>query len=141
MKGFKKFNTKSVIATGTAVLVAGAGSAVADWLLAKYDVNPAEYQDYTNIGKVVLGAIGGSMITNQIAKSAFDGIATVGAANLVTGFLPNGATTGSETTSIETTSTETPSGLPKGTIGRVKMGNKAFKRGVRGVAGADFMQA
>ena len=65
MKGFKSFSTKSAIATGTSVLVAGVGSAVADWLLDKYDVIPAEYQQYTNAGKIVLGAIGGSMIKNQ----------------------------------------------------------------------------
>ena len=131
MKGFKKFNTKSVIATGTAVLAAGAGSAVADWLLAKYDVIPAEYAEYTNVGKVLIGAVAGSMLTNQIAKSAFDGIATVGAANLVAGWLPT------ETKE----ETATPAGLPEGTIsGRLRMGQRGFRKaGIRGVNGADFM--
>lgn len=124
MKGFKKFNTKSIIATGTAVLAAGAGSALADWLLAKYDVIPAEYAEYTNVGKVLIGAVAGSMMTNQIAKSAFDGIATVGAANLVAGWLP---TTG--------TPEPTPAGLPEGMIGRLRMGQKGFRKaGIRGVA-------
>ena len=130
MKGFKKFNTKSVIATGTAVLAAGAGSALADWLLAKYDVIPAEYAEYTNVGKVLLGAVAGSMMTNQIAKSAFDGIATVGAANLVAGWLP-------------TDTKEDPkpaTGLPEGTIGRLRMGQRGFRKGIRGVNGAAFMQ-
>ena len=129
MKGFKKLNTKSVIATGTAVLAAGAGSAVADWLLAKYDVIPAEYAEYTNVGKVLLGAVAGSMMTNQIAKSAFDGIATVGAANLVAGWLPT-----------DTPKPETPAGLPEGTIGRLRMGQRGFRKGIRGVNGAAFMQ-
>lgn len=131
MKGFKKFNTKSVIATGTAVLAAGAGSAVADWLLAKYDVIPAEYAEYTNVGKVLLGAVAGSMMTNQIAKSAFDGIATVGAANLVAGWLPT-------ETKDETATT---SGIdPQSMIGRLRMGQKGFRKGIRGVNGAAFMQ-
>ena len=131
MKGFKKFNTKSVIATGTAVLAAGAGSALADWLLAKYDVIPAEYAEYTNVGKVLLGAVAGSMLTNQIAKSAFDGIATVGAANLVAGWLP---TTGASEAAA-------PAGLPEGTIGRLRMGQRGFRKaGIRGVNGAAFMQ-
>lgn len=130
MKGFKKFNTKSVIATGTAVLAAGAGSAVADWLLAKYDVIPAEYAEYTNVGKVLIGAVAGSMMTNQIAKSAFDGIATVGAANLVAGWLPT-----------ETKEPAAPAaGLPEGTIGRIRMGQKGFRKAIRGVNGAAFMQ-
>ena len=132
MKGFKKFNTKSVIATGTAVLAAGAGSAVADWALAKWDVIPAEYAQYTNIGKVIVGAVAGSMMTNQIAKSAFDGIATVGAANLVKGWLPEVAT------AEETTAT--PAGLANGTIGRLRMGQRGFRRaavrGINGEAGA-----
>ena len=130
MKGFKKFSTKSAIATGTAVLTAGVGSAVADWLLAKYDVIPADYQQYTNIGKVILGAVAGSMMTNQIAKSAFDGIATVGAANLVAGWLPT------ETKE----SAAAAAGLPEGTIGRLRMGQRGFRKGIRGVNGAAFMQ-
>ena len=128
MKGFKKFSTKSAIATGTAVLTAGVGSAVADWLLAKYDVIPADYQQYTNIGKVIVGAVAGSMMTNQIAKSAFDGIATVGAANLVKEWLPENGTTKEEETA-------TPAGLAQGTIGRLRMGQRGFRRAVRGVGG------
>lgn len=120
MKLFKSFSSKSAIATGTSVLVAGAGSAVADWALAKWDVIPAEYAQYTNIGKVIVGAVAGSMIKNQIAKSAFDGIATVGAANLVAGWLPEG--------------TKTTEGLPEGMIGRLRMGQRGFRRAaVRGV--------
>ena len=87
MKGLK-LNKKSIIATGTSILAAGAGSAVADWLLAKYDIIPADYQQYTNIGKVIVGALAGSAVKNQIAKSAFDGIATVAAAKLVEEYLP-----------------------------------------------------
>ena len=134
MKGFKSFSTKAAIATGTSVLVAGVGSAVADWLLAKYDVIPAEYKQYTNAGKIVLGAIGGSMIKNQYLKSAMDGIATVAAANLVAGYLPTEDNSG-DNTAVTT-------GLPEGTIGRIRMGQRGFRRGrMAGVQGADFMGA
>lgn len=119
MKLFKSFNSKSAIATGTSVFFAGAGSAAADWALAKWDVIPAEYAQYTNIGKVLVGAVVGSMAKNQIVKSVFDGIATVGAANLVEGWLPT-----------EAKATE---GLPEGMIGRLRMGQRGFRRGVRGV--------
>lgn len=117
MKGFKSFNSKSAIATGVSVLVAGAGSSVVDWLLAKYNVLPADWEKTTvNVGKVAVGAIVGSMVKNTIVKSAADGIATVAAANLVSGLLPD----------VE--GTETASGLPEGTIGRLRMGQRGFRR-------------
>lgn len=125
MKLFKSFNAKSAIATGTSVFFAGAGSAAADWALAKWDVIPAEYAQYTNIGKVLVGAVVGSMAKNQIVKSAFDGIATVGAANLVAGWLPEDETN---------KETATPAGLPEGMIGKLRMGQRGFRRAaVRGV--------
>lgn len=135
MKGIKSFNTKAAIKTGTSVLVGGVGSAVADWLLDKYQIVPAEYQQYTNLGKVILGAIAGSMVKNEMVKSAFDGIATVGAANLVAEYMPDNTTT-------TTTTTTAPAGLPKGTIGDLRLGQRGFRRGakrVSGLAGADFM--
>ena len=131
MKGFKSFNAKSTIATATSMVVAGAGSAVVDWALAKYDVLPASWGDTAvQAGKIVVGAIGGSMIKNQIAKSVFDGIATVASAKLVAGMLPEGENGGA----LQTT------GLPEGTIGRIRLGQRGFRRGrVAGMAGADFM--
>jgi hypothetical protein len=135
MKGFKSFNAKSAIATATSMAVAGAGSAVVDWALAKYDVLPAEWGDTAvQAGKIVVGAIGGSMIKNQIAKSVFDGIATVAAAKLVAGMLPDDTADGGAKSNIG------PSGLPEGTIGRIRLGQRGFRRGrVAGMAGADFM--
>ncbi len=131
MKGIKSFNTKAAIATATSMAVAGAGSAVVDWALAKYNVIPADWGNtVVQAGKVVIGAVGGSMIKNQIVKSVFDGIATVAAAKLTEEFLPE--------------TTATPAGLPEGTIGRVnRLGQRGFRRGisrkVAGLAGADFM--
>ncbi len=116
MKGIKAFNAKSAIATGVSVLGAGAGSAIVDWVLAKYNVLPSDWsKTVVNVGKVAVGAIAGSMIKNQIIKSAADGIATVAAANLVSDLLPE-------------SETETPSGLPEGTIGRLRMGQRGFRR-------------
>lgn len=133
MKGFKSFNAKSAITTATTMAVAGAGSAVADWLFAKYDVLPASWGDTAvQAGKIVVGAIGGSMIKNQIAKSVFDGIATVAAAKLVAGMLPEGDADKGGSTQM--------TGLPEGTIGRIRLGQRGFRRGrVAGMGGADFM--
>lgn len=133
MKGFKSFSTKAAIATATSMAVAGAGSAVVDWALAKYDVLPASWGDTAvQAGKIVVGAIGGSMIKNQIAKSVFDGIATVAAAKLVAGMLPEGDASNDGSTQM--------TGLPEGTIGRIRLGQRGFRRGrVAGMGGADFM--
>lgn len=138
MKGFKSFNAKSAIATATSMAVAGAGSAVVDWALAKYDVLPADWGGTAvQAGKIVVGAIGGSMIKNQIAKSVFDGIATVAAANLVAGMLTEDDTDKDDTDKGGSTQM---TGLPGGTIGRIRLGQRGFRRGrVAGMAGADFM--
>lgn len=134
MKGFKKFSSKSAIQSATSVAIAGAGSAGLDWLVAKYGANLPEWLTGTTLQatKVIGGAVLGSMATNSVVKSICEGVATVAAANLVNEYLP--AAGGDET--------KTPSGLPEGTIGRVRLGQRGFRRaGVRGVAGADFMQA
>ena len=100
------------------MVVGGAGSAALDWALKKYDVLPAEWGDTAvQAGKAIVGAVAGSMVKNTYVKSAFDGIATVAAANLVAGWLP-----------------ETVNGLPNGTIGRLRLGQRGFRKaGVRGV--------
>ena len=120
MKGLKSFNTKAAIQTAISVGVGGAGSAALDWALKKYDVLPAEWGDTAvQAGKVIVGAVAGSMVKNSYVKSAFDGIATVAAAKLVEGVLP-----------------ESVNGLPNGMIGRVRMGQRGFRRAaVRGTNG------
>lgn len=128
MKGFKSFNSKSAIATATSVAVAGAGSAALDWALAKWSDRPTWLTDtILSATKIIGGAVAGSMVKNQIVKSVCDGVATVAAANLVAEYLP--------ATKVE--------GLPEGTIGRLRMGQRGFRnaRRIHGVAGADFMQA
>ena len=122
MKGLKSFSTKGAIQTATSVVVGGIGSAALDWALKKYDVLPAEWGDTAvQAGKVIAGAVAGSMVKNSYVKSALDGIATVAAANLVAGVLPE---------------TAPASGLPNGMIGRVRLGQRGFRRGgVRGTQG------
>lgn len=128
---FKKLNTKSVVATGVSVLGAGVGSAVADWALEKYGVDSKYEKSTLQAAKIIGGAVLGSIMPTTgywpIAKSAFDGIATVAAAELVKEWLPANepATTESST-----------SGLPYGMIGGrrgMRMGQRGFAR--RAVAG------
>lgn len=138
-KGFKKFNLNSMISNATAMALAGAGSAGVDWLLKKYDVIPGDWDDtVVNAVKVAGGALLASMVDSKtlygIPKAAGDGIATVGAYNLVAAMLP-----------AEGNTTPDPSpttGLPEGMIGRIRMGQRGFRRArVAGVQGADFMGA
>lgn len=123
------FKKSSAIQTAVTVLGAGAGSAVVDWLLEKYNIIDENWEKTTvNAVKIAGGAIAGAMIPNKgmwygLAKSACDGVATVAAADLVKSFLP-----------VNTTSTT--EGLPSGTIsGRLRMGQRGFRKAVRGVNG------
>lgn len=128
---FKKLNTKSVVATGVSVLGAGVGSAVADWALEKYGVDTKYEKSTLQAAKIVGGAVLGSIMPTTgywpVAKSAFDGIATVAAAELVKEWLSAATTTGNE-------GGEGASGLPYGMIGRLRMGQRGFARKAR-VAG------
>lgn len=140
MKGFKKFNLNSTISNATAMALAGAGSAGIDWLLKKYDVIPGDWDDtVVNAVKVAGGALLASMVDSKtlygIPKAAGDGIATVGAYNLVAAMLPEVGAGGNGGTAVTT-------GLPEGMIGRIRMGQRGFRRArVAGVQGADFMGA
>ena len=116
----KAFKLNSAISTGVSMAVAGAGSAVVDWALEKYNLVPAEWQKTTvNIVKIAGGAVLGSMFDAKkwygVPKAIGDGVATVAAANLVSSLLPEN-------------STDAASGLPEGTIGRLRMGQRGFRR-------------
>ena len=142
MKGFKKFNLNSALSNATAMVFAGAGSAGVDWLLKKYDVIPGDWDEtIVNAVKVAGGALLASMVDSKtlygIPKAAGDGIATVGAYNLVAAMLPE-----AEEKKPGDDDTKTPGYLPEGTIGRIRMGQRGFRRArVAGVQGADFMGA
>ena len=123
---FKKLNTKSVVATGVSVLGAGVGSAVADWALEKYGVNSKYEKSTLQAAKIIGGAVLGSIMPTTgywpIAKSAFDGIATVAASELAKEWLNE-----------STTASEGANGLPYGMIGGrrgMRMGQRGFARRV-----------
>ena len=120
------FKKQSIIDTVVNVGIGGGANVAIDYLVDSVDMLKSISSTYINAGKIVLGAFAGTMLKNKYARAAADGVATVGAANLVSSFI-----TGS------TATPETTAGLPAGTIGRtVKLGNKFYRRGVRGVAGA-----
>lgn len=108
------FKKKGLATTMVASLVAGAGNVGADYVISQIDALSNVDPMYINGGKVVAGAILGSMSKNSYVKSIADGMAAVGASALVQSLIDG---------------TTAPSGLPKGTIGRINAGDRYFKKG------------
>lgn len=129
------FKVKGITDTLVNVGIGGAANVAMDYALssigevAGYDLSKGTTK---NAVKIAVGALAGSMFKSKYAHAAFDGIATVGAANLIDGLVNGEVTTAPATTA----------GLPEGTIGRIRMGQRGFRRGrVAGIQGADFMGA
>ena len=125
------FKLNNVLSTGAAVLIGGGANVLADWGIAQMDLSE-DYKKYVNGAKIVVGAVGGSMVNGKKygwLKSAMDGIAIVGASNLINGLI----------------NTEPATGLPEGTIGRIRLGQRGFRhpagKRVAGLGGASFMEA
>lgn len=106
--------------------VGGAANVAMDYAFAKIDALASLGDTTKKAVKIAVGAIGGAMTNNKYLRAAADGIATVGASELISDYI---------------TPTATTEGLPEGTIGRIRrMGQRGFKRAkVAGVGGADFM--
>ena len=126
---FKKSN---IIDTVINVGIGGGANVAVDYIFGSVDALASLGDTTKNAIKIALGAIGGSMTGNKYLRAAADGIAVVGASNLIASYLPGAAST--------TTTTETTTGVPYGTIGRVRMGQRGFARKVNGVSSpAAFM--
>lgn len=122
------FKKSSVIDTVVNVGIGGAANVAMDYIKANY-LGSLNLSDTTyNAVKIAVGALGGSMISGKYARAAADGIATVGAANLIDGLL-NGEST---------PNAEAPAGAPF--IGRARMGQRGFRRAIRGMGEVAFMQ-
>ena len=129
------FKLKNITTTAKNVLLGGVGSAVVD--LAWENIpQVAQYNEYKDGIKVVLGAVVGSMFEPKSkygwARTMADGVATVGAASLVESLIEKYAPASAAT-----------EGLPEGTIGRMpRYGSRAFRRAAAGrrVAGLEDFQ-
>lgn len=111
------FKKSSIIDTVVNVGVGGAANVAFDYVVNQIDSVKSMGETTVNLLKIAAGAIAGSMVSNKIARAAADGVATVGASNLISGIM------------ADTLPSATPTGaLPRGTIGRVIPGNRAYRR-------------
>lgn len=123
---FKKANITDTILN---VAVGGGANVAIDYVVNKVEAIKDLGDTTINTIKIVAGSLVGSMVSNKVARAAADGVAIVGAANLISGLIAD-ATSGSNNGG------EGANGLPYGTIGRVRMGNRAYRRAAeRKVAG------
>ena len=125
------FKKSSAIDTLTNVGVGGAANVAIDYAVSQVEMLATADPMYVNIGKIAVGALGGSMVKNKYARAAMDGIATVGVSNLISSLL-NDTEGGSELAT-----TDKMSGLAKGTIGSMIPGNRKYIRNrVSGIGAA-----
>lgn len=127
------FKKQSIIDTVVNVGIGGAANVAIDYVVSQVDAIQSLGETTINAGKIALGAVIGSMVSNKMLRAACDGVATVGVSNLIAGLMAD--TTGTDSAT---------SGLPRGTVGlpygtvagrRVLMGNRAYKRATNRVAG------
>ena len=107
------FKKQSIVDTVVNVGIGGAANVAIDYAVNQVEAIKGLGDTAINAAKIVAGAVFGSMVSNKYLRAACDGVATVGVSNLVSGMLE------------ETTA---PGGLPYGTIGRPRLGNRAYKR-------------
>ena len=118
------FKKSSITDTIINVGIGGAANVAIDYVVSQVEAIQSLGDTTINALKIAAGSLVGSMVKNKIARAACDGVATVGVSNLVAGLLEGtGETKPSEA--------DPTSGLPYGTIGRVRLGNKAYRRAAR----------
>lgn len=125
------FKKQSIIDTVVNVGVGGAANVAIDYVVNQVDAIKSLGDTTVNMLKIAAGAVVGSMVSNKIARAACDGVATVGVSNLIAGMMDDEGTAGT-------------GALPRGTIGRVIPGNRAYRRAaargkVSGVATSSVM--
>lgn len=98
------FKKNNVVDTLINVGVGGAGNVAADYVINNVDMLKNLDADTINIGKFIVGSVGSAMVSNKYAKALMDGFAVVGASNYIGGLMATQGTTG----------------VPAGTIGRVR---------------------
>ena len=119
------FKKQAIVDTVINVGIGGAANVAMNYAFGKIDALASLGDTTKKAIKIAVGALAGTMTTNKYLRAAADGIATVGASELISDYLPVDE------------ATEAPAGLPYGMIGRAgvrRLGNKAFRKKVAGVA-------
>ena len=130
------FKTKSIVDTITNVAIGGAANVAMDYIVENVatlkEWMGGENASTGNIVKIIAGAAVGSMVSNKYARAAADGLATVGAADLIKSYITSDTADGGSEAA-------TPAGVPF--IGRpgVRMGQRGFRK-ANNVGSVAFMQ-
>ena len=124
------FKKSSIIDTVVNVGIGGAANVAIDYVVSQVEAIQSLGDTTINAGKIALGALVGSMVSNKMLRAAADGVATVGVSNLIAGLMSEGES-----------DTKPSSGLPYGTVGlpygtingrrRVVPGNGAYRRAAK----------
>lgn len=122
------FKKQGVVTTVVNAGIGGASNVIADTIIANVDALATVDRKWINAGKMVLGAIAGSMSNSKYVHAATDGIAVVGASELAREIMDG----------FGESETPAPSGLPNGTVGRVTMGDRYFRGAARRGNGGGF---
>lgn len=110
------FKKQGIVTTVISTMVGGAANVAADYIISNVEALAGVDAMYINGGKVLAGALIGSMSKNKYVHAAADGMAVVGASALIDSLINS------------TESGDTTSGLPRGTVGRVTAGDRYFQR-------------
>lgn len=120
------FKKSSIVDTVVNVGIGGAANVAIDYVVNQVEAIQSLGDTTINAMKIVAGAVVGSMVSDKFARAAADGVAIVGVSNLISGLMDD--------------SSETPapsSGLPFGTIGKVRPGNRAYRRARKVISGVN----
>ena len=123
------FKKQNVIDSAISVGVGGLANVAVDYAVSNIDMLATQSDRTINIAKFVIGAVGGTMVSDKMLKAAMDGIAVVGVSNLAKSFMAPDAAADAGVT-----------GVAPGTIGRVRRMRPGLRRAARsmitGVPGA-----
>lgn len=124
------FKKSSIIDTVVNVGIGGAANVAIDYVVSQVDAIQSLGDATINAGKIALGALVGSMVSNKMLRAAADGVATVGVSNLIAGLMNESDPQPASGLAYGTI------GLPYGTIngrrrGRVVPGNGAYRRAAK----------
>lgn len=133
----KLFNTKNLTDTAVNLIVGGGANVAMDYAVSEVEALKSLSADTVNYIKIGVGVLAGTMTGNKYLRAAADGLATVGASQLISGLI-------SGTTAGDGGNGGGANGLPAHMVGALRLGNGRFRkngdRRISGVAAApNFM--